>query len=126
MYCVYSTMFTSQFLTEARTKALRRGIWYKALDRVERGILSLAAQVVDRVESVVLGVELVKILAKLRDAFKSVFVRRMEEYGFGRAKVLAVQAFDWGYVGARLWSSDLGFARYLTLIDVNAPSGWGV
>ena len=44
-------MYTSSFLTEVRRKALRRGVWYGALDRVERGILSLAAQVVDRVES---------------------------------------------------------------------------
>ena len=119
-------MFTREFLVGWRRKALRRRIWYSSLDRLERGILSLAARVVDRVESEVLGVELVKILGKLRDALKSGFVRRVEEYGLGRAKVLAVQAFNWGYVGARLWASDLGFCRYLTLVDVNGPSGWGV
>jgi len=119
-------MFTSSFLLEMRRKAIRRGVWFRVLDRVERGILSLTARVVDRVESAVLGVELVKILSKLRDALKSGFVRRMEEYGFGRAREVAMQALAWGYGAARAWSSDLGFVRYVTLLDVNAPSGFGV
>jgi len=119
-------MFTSGFLVEMRRKALRRGVWYRALDRVERGILSLAARVVDRVESAVLGVVLVKILRKLRDALKSGFVRRMEEFGLKRAREVAAQAVAWGHGAARAWSSDLGFVRYVTLLDVNAPSGWGV
>ena len=119
-------MFTRSFLVEVRRKALRRGVWFRALDRVERGILSLAARVVDRVESAVLGVELVKILRKLRDALKSGFVRRMEEYGLRRARMVARRAVEWGYAAARVWASDLGFVRYLTLIDVNKPSGWGI
>ena len=119
-------MFTRSFLVEVRRKALRRGVWFKTLDRVERGILDLTARVVDRVESVVLGVELVKILKKLRDALKSGFVRRMEDFGLRRAREVALQAVEWGYRAARAWASDLGFVRYLTLIDVNKPTGFGV
>jgi len=72
-------LYTREFLVEIRRKALRRDVWFKALDRVERGILSLTARVVDRVKSVALGVELVKMIKKLRDALRSGFVRRMEE-----------------------------------------------
>ena len=122
----YSVMFASSFLVEMRRKALRRGVWYRALDRVERGILSLTARVVDRVESAVLGVILVKILRKLRDALKSGFVRRMEEFGLRRAKELTRQAVEWGYGAARGWAYDLCFVRFLTLIDVNKPTGFGV
>ncbi|MFX0206999.1 MAG: hypothetical protein ACFFDT_13510, partial [Candidatus Hodarchaeota archaeon] len=119
-------MLTGRFLSEARRKALRGGVWFKALDRVERGILSLAARVVDRVESAVLGVELVKILGKLRDALKGGFVRRMEEYGVYQAEKLAAQAIVWGYENAGSWASNFDFIRYLTLIDVNKPTGFGV
>ena len=62
------------------------------MDRVERGILSLTSRIVDRVESRVLGVRLVKILAKLRDAMKSDFVRLVEGYGVRMAKKYSVQA----------------------------------
>jgi len=119
-------MFTRQFLSSVRSRALRRGVWFKALDTLERGVLTLASRVVDRVESAVLGVEIVKILRKLTDAMKSGFVRRIEEYGFGQALKMTKMAVKWGYNLAVDWSSDLGLARYLTVLDLNWPTGFGV
>jgi hypothetical protein len=31
-------MFTGSFLVEMRRRALRRGVWFRALDHLERGI----------------------------------------------------------------------------------------
>jgi len=118
-------MFTSSFLVEMRRRALRRGVWFRSLDRLERGIMSLAAQLIDRVESEVLGVVLVKILRKLNDAMRSGFARRMEVFGFRRARMVAGQAAAFGCVGAGGWADDLGFVRYLTFVEVNSPIGWG-
>jgi len=119
-------MFTRNFLLDVRRRARRRGVWFKSLDNIERGILNLVTRVVDKVESTLLGVVLVRILKKLRDAMKSEFVRRMEGFGLRRAREVARQALEWGYGAARGWASDLGFARYLTMIDMNRPSGFGV
>lgn len=119
-------MFTRRFLEDVRKKALRRGVWYTTLDNIERGIIFLTSRIVDQVRSSALGIEIVKILAKLKDALKSRFVRRMEEYGFRRVRILAAQAGEWGYNAAETWSSDLGFVRYVTLLDVYPPSGWGI
>jgi len=119
-------VFTGHFLDDVRRKALRRGVWFKTLDRLERGILSLAAHLIDRVESEVLGVVLVKILRKLNDAMKSGFARCMESFGFRRARIVVGQAVTFGCVGARSWADDLGFVRYLTFIEVNSPIGWSV
>lgn len=80
----------------------------------------------DGIESAVLGVELMKILVNLRDALKGGFARRMEEYGAFRAKKLVAQAAEWGSGTAREWASDIGLIRYLTLIDMNRPSGFGI
>ena len=117
-------MFTSSFLTEVRRKALRRRVLYGALDQVERGILSLAAQVVERVESLVLGVELVKIASKLNEAMKNQFQKRLESYGLGRALNVVKQALAWGCAAARKWLSSPGLARFLTFLSLNAPPGW--
>ena len=68
---------------------------------------------------------LVKILAKLRDALKGPFVKRMETYGVDMAGKVAEQAAEWGYGEARRWAMDMGFFRYLTLLDFNKSSGWG-
>lgn len=66
----------------------------------ERTIASVVVQamrLVDRVRSEALGVEIVKILKKLRDALKSRFVSLMESYGLERARRLSEQALSWGY-----------------------------
>lgn len=80
----------------------------------------------DEVRSVGVGRIIVKILAKLKEALKSPFVRAMETQGLGRARWLAARAVEWGYGEARAWVRDVGFIRYLALLDVNRPSGWGV
>ena len=119
-------MFTGRFLSSVRGKAIRRGVWFRALDSLERGVLTLASRIVDRVESAVLGVEIVKILRKLSDAMKSGFAKRMEEYGFGQALKMSGIAVEWGHAMAVEWSSDLGYVRYLTVLDLNWPAGFGV
>ncbi len=117
-------MFTRSFLVEVRRKALRRGVWWRVLDRVERGIIDLTIRVVDRVRSEALGVVIVRVLKKLRDALKSRFVRLMESYGLERARKVSEQAQGWGYVAARSWAYDFGFVRYLTVIKINCPVGF--
>ena len=119
-------MFTKGFLLGLRRKAIRRRIWYRGLDSLDRGIFCLVTRVVDRVESEVLGVVLVKIVKRLRDAMKSEFVRLMESSGFRRAWEMAERAVEWGYGAAREWVRDKGFVMYQTLLIFNKPSGWGV
>ena len=94
------------------------------MDRLERGIFNLTTQIVDKVESEVLGVVLVKILSKLNDAMRSGFARRMEVFGFRRARMVAGQAVAFGCVAAKGWADDMGFVRYLTFVEVNSPIGW--
>jgi hypothetical protein len=114
-------MFTKVFLSAVRLRAMRKGVWYHSLDRLERGILTLASRVVDEIHDTVLGVELVKIIAKIRDASVSGFVRHVETFGVLKAKeiVAQVRAFE-----GLEWSADSGFARYLAFLDFNQPMGW--
>jgi hypothetical protein len=118
-------MFTKVFLSGVRLRAVRNGVWYRVLDQLERGILTLASRVVDEISDSVLGVELVKIVAKIRDATVSRFVRHAEAFGVLQARVVCGQALGLGYSGAGSWASDEGFARYLGFIDFNQPVGWG-
>ena len=112
-------MFTSPFLSKIRKKALRKGVWYKALDSLERGILSLSSRVINRVESSLLGIELVKILSKLRFFFKSDFTKCIENYGYKRVKELVMISINWLPNYANRWINDLNYAKYITLIHIN-------
>lgn len=118
-------MFTRSFLAEVRRTALRRRVWYSALDGLERGILTLAGRVVDEVRNTALNVELVKIIAKLRDAAKSGFVRHVETFGVRRVREVRDQAASLGSVFAGMWARDIEFVRYLAFLDYNQPRGWG-
>ena len=117
-------MFTRGFLSELRLKAVRRRVLFRALDGVERGILYLCTRVVDEVSSPVLGVQLLGIVRKLLDAFKSGFTRHVESYGYRRVVQVVSQALSLGCSMASEWLSDMGFIRYLAFLNFNQPIGY--
>ena len=118
-------MFTREFLSELRLKAVRRRVLFHALDEVERGILYLCTRVVDKVSSPVLGVQLVEIVSKLVEAFKGEFTRHVESYGYRRVVQIVGQAVAMGYKVAYTWLSDKEFIKYLSFLDFNQPMGYG-
>jgi hypothetical protein len=114
-------MITGSFLKKIRRRALRKGVLYNSLDRVEQGILSLASRILDKVRSKMLGVEIVNILAKLREAMKSDFRKHVESYGIEKAKKMIEAAYIFN---SRVEWFSLEYARYLAFIDYNNPIGW--
>ena len=118
-------MFTSSFLRSLRWKALRKRCWFKALDNFERGFYNLTCAVVDRVESPVLGKQILSFVVKLRDALKGEFVRLVESLGVSRAWAASRLAVSWGYRGARIWRNDESFSRFQAVLEFHSPSGWG-
>lgn len=114
---------SKELLREARGTALRRRVWYKALDGIERGIINLTINVVDSVKSPTLLRELSKILAKLREAFKSAFTRHLEGYGYRKLVDYIKVALSFGNEGALGWRTD-SYAMLLAVNDYNNPVGW--
>ena len=110
-------------LREARGTALRRRVWYKALDNVERGIVNLTISIVESVKSPGLRGEIYKILFKLRRALRSAFSTHMEEYGARKLVDIIRVALSFGNEEARNWGTDQ-FARLLAVNNYNNPAGW--
>ena len=119
-------MYTKDFLLALRRKALRKRLWYRSLDNLERGIYNLTCAIVDRVKSPVLLHKILSIVMTLRDALKGEFTRLVESIGVERAWKASETASDWGNRDAWKWRRDSGFARFHAVIEFNAPSGWGV
>ena len=105
---------TRELIVGVRTRALRRGIWFRVLDRVERGLVDLTIRWVDRVKSGRLAQVLVRILEKLVRAMEGGMVRVLER---GRALALRASglAVSWGDGVAFGWRFDAGFQRALGL-----------
>lgn len=109
-------------IIKLKTRALRKGVWYRALTRVERACIDLVLKVVQRVRSFLLKRMLSTILKKLEEAMESPVQRLMRNIGGNVALKLSQIAQGWGNKSAECWAKDLSFQQYLTVTYMNAPS----
>jgi len=91
----------ARFLSQVRHNTIRSEVWYRALDRAKRGILSISAKIIDAEKSNLKKSKLVKIGANLRNAFKSSFLRHFKPFSIWSIKVIQGQAYSFGYLGAK-------------------------
>ena len=107
-------------LVEVKRVALRRGVWFRALNRVERGVLDLTVKVVDKIRSAKLAKVVAAILDKLERAMESAVDRMVRIMGRSQAQKVSELALGWGNRSACSWARDAGFARYLVVMHMNA------
>jgi hypothetical protein len=110
---------TRQRLLKVKARALRRGVWFKALSRMERGVFDLTVRCVERVQSSVLAGMVSGIVAKLWKNLKPGFLDTAMRVGNVIAAEICDLALEWGNAGASFWRHDLGFTRFLGVSAVN-------
>jgi hypothetical protein len=108
-------------MAKIRTKAIRRGVWFKVLSGAERAYMGLAIRVVERVRSLLLAKVLTSILKKLLSAMESRVALMMREVGRPLAQKLSRIAQKWGNKPAVQWTDDHGFIQYLAANYMNTP-----
>jgi hypothetical protein len=115
---------TSNFLSKAelvklKLKAMRAGVWYRALPRIDRVLVDLTIKVADTIRSPHLARSILSVAGKLESLLESKLQRAIREIGLPIAHKLSVFAQKWGNVAAEKWGSDEGFARYWAAIKLN-------
>ena len=113
-----SPVSVTQIFTSKKI-ALRRGVWYRVLNIVERGILDLTARYVAIIKSAKLAKIVSAILEKLKLASEGVVDRLVRTVGFSLAEKVSRIAQSWGNRIAVNWSKDADLARYLTVMKLN-------
>jgi len=108
------------YLSAIRVRAIRRGLWWRVLSRVERATVDLTIRVVDCVRSRLLSEILMKIVGKLEEALNAVELM-VARVGRPLALKLSRLAVGWGYTEAESWASDSTFVRYLAVTALNSP-----
>jgi hypothetical protein len=108
-----NTFPSVNILFQTKKLALRRGIWFKILNRVERGIIDLTVKCVDDIRSVRLAKLVTAIIDKLHSALESTVDRLVRTIGLPLARKISNIANKWGNHLASLWANDLEFARFL-------------
>jgi len=113
--------FSRSEILKVKTRALRKGVWYRVLTKVERACIDLVIKVVERVRSRLLIGVLSSVLRKLDAAMESQVLRLMREIGGKLASKMSRIAENWGNKSAVHWAKDTGFVQYLTINHMNAP-----
>jgi hypothetical protein len=100
-------------LNETKKYALRRGVWFKALTRVERGIIDLTVKYIDNIKSATLAKVLTAIMLKLQARTESMIDKLVRTIGLPLARKISNIAVSWGNRLASMWADEPGFARFL-------------
>jgi hypothetical protein len=108
-------------LMKLKLKAMRAGVWFKALPRIDRVLVDLTIKVAGAVRSYTLAKSILAVVRKLESVMESKFVRAIREAGVPLARKLSLFAQKWGNAAAECWESDRGFARYLAAMSLNEP-----
>ena len=103
------------FISIIKKRALRRGIWFRALSRVERGVLDLTVRYVDCIKSAQLAKVVTAILEKLKLGTESVVDRLVRTIGLPLTRRISEIAVSWGNRLASMWAYDFAFARFLVV-----------
>lgn len=106
-------MLTNQFLRYLKERAIRKGVWFKVLDRIDRSIYNLTLKIVERVRSQSLAKQIIRIMATIQNALEHGFLSYVKTYGVIRLNEIVNQALKMGYLEASKWRDDVSFSRYL-------------
>jgi hypothetical protein len=112
-------------LIKLKVKAMRSGVWFRALPRIDRVLFDLTIKVARCVRSSILANRILSITGKLEALLESRLARAVRDIGFPLACKLSMLAQKWGNENAREWAKDAGFARYLAIINFNGHPCYG-
>jgi hypothetical protein len=109
---------TAQLL-KLKLKAVRAGVWFRALPRIDRVLVDLTIRVARSVRSAALAEGILSVARKLEGLLEGRVSRAIREVGYPLACKLGLIAQSWGHAGAQAWGSDEGFAQYLAVMKLN-------
>ena len=102
-----------------RRRALRKGLWFKILSSVERGLVNLTIKYVKEPRSPMLISALSEIVTRIVEAVKSTYLFVLESIGRPIAAQRVTAALSWGNRQSRDWLNDRAFWRFLALSERN-------
>jgi hypothetical protein len=108
-------------LVRLRLRAVRAGVWFRALPRIDRVLVDLTIRVAGSVRSVTLARNILAVTRKLEGLLESRLLRAFRQVGVQLAKKLSTVAQKWGNLSAKNWASDVSFVNFLAVMHINEP-----
>lgn len=120
-YAADSGFLEKAQLMKLKLKAMRSGVWFRALPRIDRVLVDLTIKVAGTVRSSTLAKNILTVVRKLGCLLENKLLRAVRETGLPVARRLSLLAQKWGNAAAKDWLSDGGFARYWAALSLNEP-----
>ena len=106
-------------MLKLKLRAMRAGVWFRALPRIDRVLVDLTIRVAQCIRSPSLASSILSVARKVEDLLESRFARAVREIGFSLTCKVSLLAQKWGNKAAKEWAGDEGFARYLAVMRLN-------
>ena len=119
-----SSFLNKARLVKLRLKAVRAGVWFRVLPRIDRVLVDLTIKVASNIRSFTLARNVLAVVTKLEELLESSLSRAFREVGFPLAQKLSLMAQKWGNISAKSWPSDSSFIRFLAVMHINEPKGF--
>src|SRR5665647_1145082 len=103
-------------LIKLRIKAIRAGVWFKALPRIDRVLVDLTIKVADNIRSAFLAKNIFEVVGKLGESLESSVLKSLRLIGRPLAEKISLTAQKLGNSSAKSWASDSSFALFLAII----------
>jgi hypothetical protein len=113
---VASNILSRNELKKLKCKAIRAGVWFKALPRIDRVLVDLTIKVTENIHSAHLAKSIFAVLSKLEGLLVSRFSRSAGNIGRFLAEKISLIGQSWGNFSAKSWSTDASFAFYLEVM----------
>lgn len=108
-------------LMKLKLKAMRAGVWFRALARIDRALVDLTIRVASSVRSTTLAKNIIAVTRKLEGLLESRLLRAFRGVALQLAKKLSSVAQKLGHHSAKNWASDVSFIKFLAIMHINEP-----
>jgi hypothetical protein len=106
-------------LIKLKFKAMRAGVWFKALPMIDRVLVDLTIKVTENIRSISLAKSILTVVGKLEGLLESSVLKSLRSVGRQLAEKLSLIAQKWGNVSAKNWATDSSFAFFLAVMHTN-------
>lgn len=114
----YSVITMNQ-LIKLKLEAIRAGVWFKALPKIDRVLVDLTINVAEKIRSTDLAKSIFAVVSKLDGLLESRFLLFVRTTGRSLAEKNSLIAQKWGNFSAISWSTDRSFALYLAVMQAS-------
>lgn len=114
-----SSVLNKTQLCKLKLRAIRAGVWFKALPRIDRVLVDLTIKVTECIRSANLAKSLIAVVGKLEGLLESRLLRLARTIGHSIAEQISAIGQRLGNSSAKDWATDGHFALYLAVMHTN-------